>query len=56
MKLLVITALLLGISFSSLSQELNVGDKAPVFSTVADNGLTWNVNDYLLWSIFTRRQ
>ncbi|WP_319482822.1 peroxiredoxin [uncultured Draconibacterium sp.] len=47
MRLIVITALLLSISFSSFSQELNVGDKAPSFSTVADNGSTWNVNDHL---------
>ncbi|WP_321348076.1 peroxiredoxin [uncultured Draconibacterium sp.] len=47
MKLFVIAALLLSISFSSFSQELKVGDKAPAFSTLADDGSTWNMNDYL---------
>ncbi|QIA06361.1 peroxiredoxin [Draconibacterium halophilum] len=47
MRLIIFTALVLSISFSSFSQELNVGDKAPSFSTVADDGSTWNVNDYL---------
>lgn len=29
------------------SQELKVGDKAPKFSASADDGSTWNVNDYV---------
>ncbi len=47
MKIFVIAALFLSISIGSFSQELNIGDKAPLFSTVADDGSTWNVNDYL---------
>ncbi|WP_297097719.1 peroxiredoxin [uncultured Draconibacterium sp.] len=47
MKRLIIAALLLSITFGSFSQELKVGDKAPAFSTVADDGSTWNVDDYL---------
>lgn len=47
MKLVVIASLLLSISFNSFSQELKVGDKAPAFSAMADDGTTWNVNNYL---------
>lgn len=47
MRLIIITALVLSISFSSFSQELNVGEKAPAFSAMADDGSTWNMNDYL---------
>lgn len=32
---------------ASLAQELNVGDKAPKFKTLADDGSTWNLNDHL---------
>ena len=31
----------------SFSQELNVGDKAPVFKTQSDDGSVWDLNDYL---------
>ncbi len=32
---------------TGFSQELNVGDKAPEFKTLADDGSTWNVRDYI---------
>ena len=44
---IVILALVLVSSFHSFSQELKVGDKAPKFKTLADDGSTWNVKDYL---------
>ncbi|WP_320110897.1 peroxiredoxin [Draconibacterium orientale] len=47
MKRFLIASLLLSLSVGSFSQEVNVGDKAPVFSTVADDGSTWNTDDYL---------
>lgn len=47
MKRFLIASLLLSMSFASFSQEVNVGDKAPVFSTLADDGSTWNADDYL---------
>lgn len=47
MKRFLIASLLLSLSVGSFSQEVNVGNKAPVFSTVADDGSTWSVNDYL---------
>lgn len=47
MKRFLIASLLLSLSFASFSQEVNVGDKAPVFSTLADDGSTWNADDYL---------
>lgn len=36
-------------SFASnlFAQELNVGDKAPVFKTQADNGSSWDIKDYI---------
>lgn len=46
-SLTVILALVLVSSFHSFSQELKVGDKAPKFKTLADDGSTWNVKDYL---------
>ncbi len=35
--------------FTTLSeaQELNVGDKAPVFQATADDGTTWDINNYI---------
>nr|WP_321353660.1 peroxiredoxin [uncultured Draconibacterium sp.] len=47
MKHIVFATLLLVSTLSTLAQELNIGDKAPVFSTKADDGSTWNVKDYL---------
>jgi peroxiredoxin Q/BCP len=44
---IVILALILVSSLHSFSQELKVGDKAPKFKTLADDGSTWNVKDYL---------
>lgn len=32
---------------SSFTQELKVGDKAPEFKTLADDGSTWKVKDHL---------
>ena len=29
------------------SQELKVGDKVPLFTAIADDGSTWNVNDFI---------
>lgn len=29
------------------NQELSVGDKAPTFKTLADDGTTWDVKDYI---------
>lgn len=31
----------------SHSQELNVGDKAPVFKALADDGSNWDISDYI---------
>lgn len=33
--------------FSQENQTLKVGDKAPIFNTITDNGSTWNIKDYL---------
>jgi peroxiredoxin Q/BCP len=44
---IVILAFVLTSSLQSFSQELNVGDKAPKFKTLADDGSTWNIKDYL---------
>ncbi len=33
--------------FSQENQGLKVGDKAPKFKTIADDGSTWDVKDYL---------
>ena len=51
MKSIIVTIVLL-VAFSSniFSQEntaLEVGDKAPKFKTLTDDGSTWNVKDYL---------
>ena len=38
------------ISLNLYSQEtktLNIGDKVPDFETLADNGTSWNINDYV---------
>lgn len=35
------------IAFQTNAQELKVGDKAPTFKTLADDGTTWNAKDYL---------
>jgi peroxiredoxin Q/BCP len=32
---------------TGFSQELNVGDKAPKFKTLADDGSTWDVSNYV---------
>jgi peroxiredoxin Q/BCP len=34
-------------SFAQSTKVLTVGDKAPVFKTLADNGSTWDVNNYI---------
>ncbi len=45
------TLILLVLAFvfatNGYSQELNVGDKAPKFKTLADDGSSWNVSDYI---------
>ncbi len=35
------------LTLSGFSQGLKIGDKAPEFKTLADNGSVWNVADYL---------
>lgn len=35
------------VSFGQNSTKLNIGDKAPVFKTLADDGTTWDVKDYM---------
>ena len=47
MRHIVFTTLLLALTLKGFAQELNIGDKAPAFSTTADDGSTWNVSDYL---------
>jgi len=34
-------------SFAQSTKVLTVGDKAPVFKTLADNGSTWDVNNFI---------
>ncbi|MDX8337974.1 peroxiredoxin [Draconibacterium sp. IB214405] len=47
MKHIVIATLFVVFTLSAFAQELKVGDKAPTFSTKADDGSIWNVKDYL---------
>ncbi|MDB4582224.1 peroxiredoxin [Draconibacterium sp.] len=48
MKLFIVTfAVILIASTNLFAQELKVGDNAPMFKTLADDGSTWNVKDYL---------
>jgi peroxiredoxin Q/BCP len=47
MKSFIVIFALILVSSYSFSQELKVGDKAPKFKTLADDGSTWNVKDYL---------
>lgn len=51
MKHIYFTAfLLIGFAISAFSQNqgiLSVGDKAPVFKTLADDGSTWDLNEYI---------
>lgn len=44
---LIFLVLVLVLASNGFSQELNVGDKAPKFKTLADDGSTWNVSDYV---------
>ncbi|HSH19150.1 MAG TPA: peroxiredoxin [Draconibacterium sp.] len=44
---LVLTIALSHGSFAQNSETLSVGDKAPVFKTLADDGNMWNINDYI---------
>ena len=49
-RLLFSTVFILTIAISSFAQStkvLSVGDKAPAFKTLADNGSTWDVNNYI---------
>ena len=36
----------IGITYGQNPKVLSVGDKAPVFKATADDGSTWNLNDY----------
>ncbi len=47
MKHIVTATLLFIFTLSAFAQELSVGDKAPTFSTKADDGSTWNIKNYL---------
>jgi peroxiredoxin Q/BCP len=48
MKILLFTTmLLLTISVGSFSQNISVGDKAPEFKALADDGSTWSLKDYV---------
>lgn len=44
---IVILALIVMTSTHSFSQGLNVGDDAPKFKTLADDGSIWDIKDYL---------
>lgn len=49
-RLLFSTVLILTIAISSFAQStkvLSVGDKAPAFKTLADDGSSWDVNNYI---------
>ena len=49
-RLLFLFSILMGLTSVSFAQNANVlpvGDKAPVFKTLADDGNTWDVNDYI---------
>jgi peroxiredoxin Q/BCP len=49
-RLLFSAVLILTIAISSCAQStkvLSVGDKAPAFKTLADDGTTWDVNNYI---------
>ena len=49
-RLLFSTVFILTIAISSFAQStkvLTVGDKAPVFKTLADDGSSWDVNNYI---------
>ena len=47
-KILYVFILVVGAFLTGNAQtELKIGDKAPQFKTKADDGSTWNVNDYL---------
>lgn len=48
MKSTIVALIVIIVASTNLfSQELNVGDKAPKFKTLADNGSVWDVKDYL---------
>lgn len=48
MKSIIITfSFLFVITAGLFAQDLNIGDKAPDFKALADDGSTWNVKDYL---------
>uniref|UniRef100_UPI0032168BA7 peroxiredoxin n=1 Tax=uncultured Draconibacterium sp. TaxID=1573823 RepID=UPI0032168BA7 len=44
---IILLSLLVTIGLNSRAQELKVGDKAPQFKTLTDDGSTWDVNNYL---------
>lgn len=49
-RLLFLFSILMGltiVSFAQNANNLSVGDKAPGFKTLADDGNTWDVNDYI---------
>lgn len=48
MKIFIVTfAVLIMATTNLFAQDLKVGDKAPQFKTLADDGSVWNINDYL---------
>lgn len=49
-KLVFTTVFLIAFAIASAAQNstvLSVGDKAPVFKTLADDGSTWDIKDYI---------
>lgn len=44
---LIFLVVVLVFTANGFSQELNVGDKAPKFKTLADDGSTWDVSKYV---------
>ncbi|WP_297089297.1 peroxiredoxin [uncultured Draconibacterium sp.] len=47
MKITFFATLLFTLTLNSFAQELNLGDTAPEFSALADDGSMWNAKDYL---------
>jgi peroxiredoxin Q/BCP len=49
-RIIISTVLIMTLAIISLAQNTNVlsvGDKAPAFNALSDNGSSWNVNDYI---------
>lgn len=43
----ILLILMFAFALNGFSQELKVGDKAPEFKTLADDGSTWDASDYI---------